>query len=135
MLKDKKISLEGFFKPTPSLFIKIGNGLMGAALFAGGFAFLGDNLTIAYIFVFIGAIGKFITMFFTDTQPTCQHAAVDYDYHQGAKNLIRYEEPTPMEDPVETTAAYHADCEPITPKAPKKRKRSRKPNTKATKGN
>jgi hypothetical protein len=55
-------------KPTPATLVKIGNALVGVSAFiAVTFAFLLEDKFIAISCMVMGALGKFLTMMFSET--------------------------------------------------------------------
>lgn len=60
-----KFGWNEYFKPTPRLFRKIGDALMGAAMFAATWQIVVDNKNLAIAIMIIGTLGKFVTNFFS----------------------------------------------------------------------
>ena len=65
---DKKIrvSLKSYFKPTPKLMRKLGDGLLSMSTMVSASAIITDHKWIAITFLIIGAVGKFMTNFFSE---------------------------------------------------------------------
>ena len=61
-----KFGWNEYFKPTPRLFRKIGDALMGAAVFAATWQIVVDNKGLAIAIMVIGMLGKFTTNFFSE---------------------------------------------------------------------
>ena len=66
IVKKHKFHVKGYFAPTPVLFRKIGDSLLGASQFAAGYAVVAENKEVAITFMIIGVIGKAMTNFFTE---------------------------------------------------------------------
>jgi hypothetical protein len=58
------MKLKGYFQPTPKRFRVLGDSLAGMSLFIAGLNL--DNPKLMLICGVVGAVGKFITNFFTD---------------------------------------------------------------------
>jgi len=61
-----KISLKGYYEPTPKNLRKFADALLGLSLFVTGFSVIMECKIVAIIFIIIGGIGKFGANFFTD---------------------------------------------------------------------
>jgi hypothetical protein len=61
-----KITFKGYYKPTPKNIRKFGDALLAVSTFVSGYAMIEQYTTIAIIFLVVGALGKFLTNFFTD---------------------------------------------------------------------
>jgi len=61
---EKKLS--DYYKPTPKNFRKLGDALLGIALFTSTTSIAMDNKWVSISSVVIGIIGKFLTNFFTE---------------------------------------------------------------------
>jgi hypothetical protein len=61
-----KISFKGYYQPTPKNIRKFGDALLGVSTFVSGYAMIEEYVTMAIVFLVIGALGKFLTNFFTD---------------------------------------------------------------------
>ena len=64
----KKISIKGYFSPTPKRFRVLGDSLASASVFVSGYAIINDMKRIAILVLVSGWLGKFITNFFSDEQ-------------------------------------------------------------------
>ena len=58
--------VKNYFKPTPVLFRKIGDALLGVSTFITGYGIASDHDWVAYTALFIGVVGKFLTNFFSE---------------------------------------------------------------------
>lgn len=58
------MKLKGYFQPTPKRFRVLGDSLAAVSLFIAGLNL--DNPKLMLISGVVGAVGKFITNFFTD---------------------------------------------------------------------
>ena len=61
-----KAGLKHYYKPTPAKLRKLGDALLGTATFVTGLSIISNYKTVAIIAVVVGAIGKFLTNFFTE---------------------------------------------------------------------
>lgn len=61
-------SIKHYYKPTPKRLRKIGDSLLGIALFAAPYEIVRDNHFLGISFLFIGIFGKFLTNFFSEEQ-------------------------------------------------------------------
>ena len=61
-----KFDLNGYYKPTPKNFRKIGDTLLGMSQFLTGYAVVMDEKWLALVCILIGTIGKGMTNFFVD---------------------------------------------------------------------
>jgi len=61
-----KAGLKQYYKPTPAKLRKLGDALLGAATFVTGLSIISNYKTVAIIAVIVGAVGKFMTNFFTE---------------------------------------------------------------------
>lgn len=66
MKKKTKFAFKGYLEPTPSLFRKIGDGLLGASTTAQTWAILEDMKWLAITFMLVGVVGKYLSNFFTE---------------------------------------------------------------------
>jgi len=66
MEKQIKFDLQGYYKPTPANFRKLGDALLGASQFLTGYAVIMDEKILALICIGIGTLGKFLSNFFTE---------------------------------------------------------------------
>lgn len=57
---------KNYWSPTPLRMRKLGDALLGAGTTITTFAIANDNKTVALIACISGALGKFLTNFFTD---------------------------------------------------------------------
>lgn len=64
-----RFSKDGFHLPTPKVWVKIGNSLLGAGLTIATFAVANDYKIIGIVAVCLGGLGKFISTFFVDDEP------------------------------------------------------------------
>ena len=60
------IKQENYFKPTPKKWRKLGDALLATSTTVAGFAIVEDYKWVALTAVLIGAIGKFLSNFFTE---------------------------------------------------------------------
>jgi hypothetical protein len=58
--------IEKYWQPTPKKWRKIGDTLLATSTFITSASIICDYHTLGLIFLIIGAIGKFITNFFTE---------------------------------------------------------------------
>lgn len=65
-VKRSRVKLKSYFKPTPKRFRVLGDSLAAASLFVAGLNL--DHPKIMLIAGVCGALGKFITNFFTDAE-------------------------------------------------------------------
>ena len=61
-----KLKFKGYYEPTPQLFRKIGDSLMGISSAVTGYAIVEDSKALALTFLIIGVVGKFLSNFFTE---------------------------------------------------------------------
>lgn len=61
-----KFNKQGYFKPTPKNFRKLGDALLAVGATITATAIAKDAEILAYISLFITIIGKFLTNFFSD---------------------------------------------------------------------
>lgn len=61
-----KFSWKGYFEPTPRLWRKVGDGLLGISVFVTGAGIFTDMKWISAGALVIGVVGKFMTNFFTE---------------------------------------------------------------------
>jgi hypothetical protein len=61
-----KLSLKGYYEPTPKTLRKLADGLLALSLFTTGFGVVMEFKILAVIFIIIGGIGKFGINFFSD---------------------------------------------------------------------
>jgi hypothetical protein len=61
-----KFDLNGYYKPTPKNFRKLGDTLLGMSQFLTGYAVVMDEKWLAFICIAIGTIGKGMTNFFVE---------------------------------------------------------------------
>ena len=62
----KKISIKGYFLPTPKRFRVFGDALASASVFVSTYAIVNEHETIGIIVLISGWVGKFLTNFFTE---------------------------------------------------------------------
>ncbi len=62
----KKISLKGYFLPTPKRFRVFGDALASASVFVSTYAILNEHETLGIFVLVTGWVGKFLTNFFTE---------------------------------------------------------------------
>ncbi len=60
-------AIDNYWKPTPKKWRKIGDALLATSTFITGAAIIGNYHTLGLIFLIIGAVGKFLTNFFAET--------------------------------------------------------------------
>jgi hypothetical protein len=61
-----KFDLNGYYKPTPKNFRKLGDTLLGMSQFLTGYAVVMDEKWLAFACIAIGTIGKGMTNFFVE---------------------------------------------------------------------
>mgnify|MGYP001470589749 CR=1 FL=1 len=61
-----KRKVSTYYKPTPTFWRKIGDGLLGISTFVTGLAITADYKELAIGSLIVGSIGKFLTNFFKD---------------------------------------------------------------------
>jgi hypothetical protein len=61
-----KFDLNGYYKPTPKNFRKLGDALLGMSQFLTGYAVVMEEKWLALVCILIGTIGKGITNFFVE---------------------------------------------------------------------
>jgi len=61
-----KAGIKHYWKPTPQKMRKLGDSLLATATFVTGLSIISNYKTVALVAVIAGAIGKFITNFFTE---------------------------------------------------------------------
>jgi len=61
-----KFDLNGYYKPTPKNFRKLGDTLLGMSQFLTGYAVVMDEKWLAFVCIAIGTIGKGMTNFFVE---------------------------------------------------------------------
>ena len=61
-----KAGLKQYYEPTPSHLRKLGDALLAISTFVTASAISDNNHTIAYIALAVGAIGKFLSNFFSE---------------------------------------------------------------------
>ena len=61
-----KLTLKGYYEPTPRTLQKVADGLLALSLFITGFSVVMEFKILAIIFIIIGGIGKFGANFFSD---------------------------------------------------------------------
>jgi hypothetical protein len=61
-----KFDINGYYKPTPKNFRKLGDALLGMSQFLTGYAVVMDEKWLALICILIGTIGKGMTNFFVE---------------------------------------------------------------------
>jgi hypothetical protein len=69
MVKKKKVTkltLKGYWKPTPLKMRKIGDALLGAFSILSTASIVGDNKSLAITSLIIGVVGKVISNFFSE---------------------------------------------------------------------
>jgi hypothetical protein len=59
--------LSNYYKPTPARWRKIGDGLLAASTFVTGYSLIANYHTLAITALVVGAIGKFMTDFFHES--------------------------------------------------------------------
>jgi hypothetical protein len=62
----KKISIKGYFLPTPKRFRVFGDALASASVFVSTYAIVNEHETLGIIVLISGWVGKFLTNFFTE---------------------------------------------------------------------
>lgn len=63
-----KFDWNGYFKPTPKLFRKVGDALLGVSMMGVGFAIVEESKWIAITLLVTGVVGKFLTNFFKEDE-------------------------------------------------------------------
>jgi hypothetical protein len=61
-----KFDINGYYKPTPKNFRKLGDALLGMSQFLTGYAVVMDEKWFALVCILIGTIGKGMTNFFVE---------------------------------------------------------------------
>ena len=61
-----KISIKGYFLPTPKRFRVLGDSLASASVFVSTFAIVNEHETLGIIVLISGWAGKFLTNFFSE---------------------------------------------------------------------
>jgi hypothetical protein len=61
-----KFDINGYYKPTPKNFRKLGDALLGMSQFLTGYAVVMEEKWLALICILIGTIGKGMTNFFVE---------------------------------------------------------------------
>ena len=61
-----KFDINGYYKPTPKNFRKLGDALLGMSQFLTGYAIVMEEKWLALVCILIGTIGKGMTNFFVD---------------------------------------------------------------------
>jgi hypothetical protein len=61
-----KFDINGYYKPTPKNFRKLGDTLLGMSQFLTGYAVVMDEKWLALVCIAIGTIGKGMTNFFVE---------------------------------------------------------------------
>lgn len=61
-----KFDINGYYKPTPKNFRKLGDTLLGMSQFLTGYAVIMDEKWLAFTCIAIGTIGKGLTNFFVE---------------------------------------------------------------------
>jgi len=61
-----KFDINGYYKPTPKNFRKLGDALLGMSQFLTGYAVVMDEKWLALVCIMIGTIGKGMTNFFVE---------------------------------------------------------------------
>ena len=61
-----KFDFNGYYKPTPKNFRKLGDALLGMSQFLTGYAVVMEEKWLALICILIGTIGKGMTNFFVE---------------------------------------------------------------------
>jgi hypothetical protein len=64
--KQIKMGLKSYFKPTPKLMRKLGDGLLAMSTMVSSSAIMTDHKWVALSSLLIGAIGKFMTNLFSE---------------------------------------------------------------------
>lgn len=64
--KKMKFGWKRFFKPTPKRVKVLGNSMVASSLFVASLAMMGNFEKIAMGIAILGALGKFISNFFSD---------------------------------------------------------------------
>ena len=59
----------GYFKPTPKKWRKLGDALLGVSTTITTYAIVEDYKWVAIAALIIGSVGKFLTNFFTEDKP------------------------------------------------------------------
>ena len=64
-----KFDLNGYYKPTPKNFRKLGDALLGMSQFLTGYSVIMEEKYLAIGCIAIGTIGKGLTNFFVEEDP------------------------------------------------------------------
>lgn len=68
MKKETKLAFKGYYTPTPMLFRKLGDALLGVSAMVQTYAIVEEIKWLAITFLFIGVVGKFLSNFFTEIE-------------------------------------------------------------------
>ena len=61
-----KFGFQHITKPTPKLYLRVGNSLLAVSTFISGYAFFNSHEILGWIGVGTGALGTLITRMFTE---------------------------------------------------------------------
>jgi hypothetical protein len=129
MEKKYKMSFKGIFEPTPSLFKRIGLALVAAATFGAGLTFVSDDKVLGITVFVLGAIGKFVTEFFSEQliETKCEKEHIEEPNVESPSEESVTEEPKgdSVIAPVEIALVEEVKIEPVK-KSTKKRGRPKK---------
>jgi hypothetical protein len=64
--KKAKMNMDGYFKPTPEKYRKLGDALLSVSTMITGFAIYEEYKWLAFGALLIGSVGKFLTNFFNE---------------------------------------------------------------------
>lgn len=65
-MKRVKFGFQYIKKPTPKLYIRVGNSLLGISTFISGYAFFNSHPVIGWVGVSTGMVGTLITRMFAE---------------------------------------------------------------------
>ena len=65
-MKKVKFGFQYIKKPTPKLYLRVGNSLVSVSTFISGYAFFNNHQIIGWVGIGTGALGTLITRMFTD---------------------------------------------------------------------
>jgi len=61
-----KITIKGYYEPTPVILRKIGDSLLAVSTFITAYGIANEIKWLSYTSLAIGVVGKFLSNFFTD---------------------------------------------------------------------
>lgn len=66
MKPETKLAFKGYYTPTPMLFRKLGDALLGVSAMVQTYAIVEEMKWLNITFLFVGVFGKFLSNFFTE---------------------------------------------------------------------